>query len=70
MVPVFPDLSLILDNFLINFFSTAVVLPALIVLRTLANLLKKFLKSISVLLSFFYIHYLFLEICDLSGINF
>ena len=53
MVPVFPDLSLILDNFLINFFSTAVVLPALIVLRTLANLLKKFLKSISVLLSFF-----------------
>ena len=42
MVPAFPDvlLDIVLGNFLINLFSTALALFALIVLRALANLLK------------------------------
>ena len=47
MVTVFPDMSrqLVLGSFLINISSTALALPALIVLRALANLLEYFLKS-------------------------
>ena len=41
MIPVFPDLQLVLGSFLmINIFSTALALPALLVLRALANLLE------------------------------
>ena len=42
MVPVFPDMPsyLVLGSFPINIFSTALLLPALIVLRALANILE------------------------------
>ena len=42
MVPVSPDMSiyLVLGSFLTNIFSTALALPALIVMRALANLLE------------------------------
>ena len=41
MVPVFPDLCpLVLGNFLVNIFSTALALSALIVLKALPNLLE------------------------------
>ena len=41
-VPVFPDMPsyLVLGSFLINIFSTSLLLPALIVLRALANILE------------------------------
>ena len=62
---------------LINISSTALVLSTVIVLRALVDLLDYFLFLVfyylfSVLLSFFSIpnnniHYLFSEICDLSG---
>ena len=42
-----------LVSFAVNISSTSLALPALIVLRTLANLLEQFLKNFSFLLSFF-----------------
>ena len=41
MVPVFPDLCpVVLGSFLINIFSTALALSALIVLKALPNVLE------------------------------
>ena len=73
MLPVFPDVYLVLGSFLITISSTDLaLLPALIVLRTLANYSSSLWKVFSVLLSFFLIfnnniHYIFPEICDLPG---